>query len=40
MPNKNRVIDTEIIVIEENTLKNPIDEIALPVTNKGPKTFD
>jgi hypothetical protein len=38
--NKNRVIDDEMILIEENKLKNPIDEIPIPVSNKGPKTFD
>ena len=37
---KNRVIDDEMVLIEENTLKNPIDEIPIPVTNKGTKTFD
>ena len=29
-----------MITIEENKLKNPIDEIPIPVSNKGPKTFD
>lgn len=38
--NKNRVIDDEIITIEESSLKNPIDDIPIPVSNKGPKTFD
>ena len=38
--NKNRVIDDEMILIEETKLKNPIDEIPIPVSNKGPKTFD